>query len=183
MAKQTFDELMREHAPSAYAEYENLLKLARDFGAEAVRQKLNNNSQNATPNDTLKLIQKDINKLSNDIVKKVFDAVQLQLQQKHTPRADSPRAQNALQNDDNRPANTQQQRLQSVPWMKNLDIAADPKARQAEIAQIASNINNPKAFTEQYANAVRQAAEARLVNKLKNMPKPSPSKKIEPRPY
>lgn len=180
MAKQTFDELMREHAPTAYAEYENLLKLARDFGAEAVRKKLNEGSQNASPNSTLQLIQKDINKLSNDIVKKVFDAVQLQLQQKHTPRADSPRAQNALQNDENRPANTQQQqRLQQVPWMKNLDIAADPKARQAEIAQIASNINNPKAFTEQFANAVRKAAEQRLVNRMKNMPQYKPKNRLE----
>lgn len=178
MAKQTFDELMREHAPTAYAEYENLLKLARDFGAEAVRQKLNNSSQNAGPNSTLQLIQKDINKLSNDIVKKVFDAVQLQLQQKHTPRADSPRAQNVLQNDGSRLTNTQQ-RLQQVPWMKNLDIAADPKARQAEIAQIASNINNPKAFTEQFANAVRQAAEARLVNRMKNMPQYKPKNRLE----
>jgi|GEM_PF-6150661 len=185
--RQTFDELMKQFPQKSYQQYSDLLELARNFGDDVVRQKLQA-KPSAKPqpgsedvltliNEGLRLHDKDINKA----VESLYQSVSQQFSVEHTPRAKS-----ALDNE-NRLENSvnarEQRRLQQAPWMQNADLAADPKMRDAAIRQAVDNINkDPKSFTEQFKNVVKAEAEHRLAMKMKNMPKPGPSKKIEPRP-
>lgn len=186
--RQTFDELMRQFPQSTYKQYSELLELAQKFGDNVVRQKLQakpSNKPQPEQNDVLTLINEGLRLQSNDIdkaVDRLYKSAEKQFSAEHTPRAKP-----ALDNEnrlENRATAGQEQRLLQASWMRNVDEAADPKTRDAAIRQAADNVkNNPQSFTEQYKNAVKAEAEHRLAMKMKAMPRPSPSKKIEPKPY
>lgn len=187
-ARQTFDQLMKQFPQASYKDYSDLLELARKFGDDVVRQKLQA-KPSAKPqpekddvltliNEGLRLHDREINKA----VDSLYKSVSQQFSVEHTPRAKP-----ALDNEnrlENSPNARTQRNLKQAPWMKNADLAADPKMRDAAIRQAVENVRqDPKSFTEQFKNVVKAEAEHRLAMKMKNMPKPGQSKKIEPKPY
>lgn len=186
--RQTFDQLMKQFPQASYKDYSDLLELARKFGDDVVRQKLQakpNSKPQPDKDDVLTLINEGLKLHDKDISKAVdslYKTVSQQFSVEHTPRAKP-----ALENEnrlENNADSRQQRRLQQAPWMKNADLAADPKMRDAAIRQAVDNVRkNPASFTEQFKNVVKAEAEHRLAMKMKNMPRPGQSKKIEPKPY
>lgn len=177
---------MVNQVPLSYKEFEERLRLVRLHGVDALKKLINqeNKSKGLTVSldknaviNAFGFIIGEYTALAADLLK-----VQKGLELNQVPRGDNkPELSNT--NQGVKPA--QQKGYENAPWMAKMDLAADPKLRDAfqALNDLIQNPGDQATFTAQY-NDLTNKLENRLKaeHKLRNAPKFAPRPKSTPRP-